>query len=92
MRVGNTVTVSGQVTVDATTAGAQTVLRMTIPVASNFGASGQLGGAGASITASAYGNSMAILGDTTNDGAEFRWLPTLATSQIYNFSFTYVIK
>lgn len=91
MRVGNTVTVSGQVTVDATTAGAQTVLRMSLPIASNFSLSAQLGGAGASITASAYGNSMAILGDTANDVAEFRWLPTLATAQIYNFTFTYQV-
>lgn len=91
MRVGNVVTVSGQVTVDATTAGASTILRMSLPISSTLTTSAYCGGAGASVTSGAYGNSMAILGDTSANNAEFRWLPTLATAQIYNFTFTYQV-
>jgi hypothetical protein len=91
MRVGNTVTVSGSVTVDATTAGANTQLRMSLPISSTFSGGNNLGGAGASISSGAYGNSMAIFAETGTNTAEFRWLPTLATAQIYNFTFTYQV-
>ena len=89
MRVGNVVTVSGAVTVDATTAGNATILKMSLPVASNMTGATNLGGTGASTSTNAYGNCMAIMGDATNDVAEFRWNATLSTSQVYNFSFTY---
>jgi hypothetical protein len=91
MRVGNTVTVSGSVTVDATTAGANTQLRMSLPISSTFSGGNNLGGTGASISSGAYGNSMAIFAETGTNTAEFRWLPTLATAQIYNFTFTYQV-
>jgi hypothetical protein len=93
MRVGNVVTVSGQLSINPTTASANTVLRMTLPIASSFtGTSRALGGTAASITSGTYGQSLAILGFTSATGqAEFRGDPTVATDQDYAFSFTYRI-
>jgi enamine deaminase RidA (YjgF/YER057c/UK114 family) len=93
MRVGNTVTVSGQISIDPTTAGADTVVRMTLPIASNFSTTSRAcGGVAASLTAGTYGQSLGILGFASATGqAEFRGDPTVATSQDYSFSFTYRI-
>jgi hypothetical protein len=91
MRVGAVVTVSGQITIDATTATTDTVVRISIPIASNFGASAQLGGVGSSFSVPYGLNNIAFVGDTTNDCAELRLRPSVNTSLIYNFSFTYRI-
>jgi len=92
MRVGNMVTVVGQVEIDATTANTDTVVRMSLPIASNFTTSRQLGGSANSIDGGIFGAiSAAILGDTTNDCAEFRLRPTNTNSNSYQFSFTYNI-
>lgn len=89
MRVGNVVTVSGQITIDATTATADTIVRMSVPIASNFGTSAQLGGVGSSFSSPYASNNIAFVADTTNDCAELRLRPSVNTSLIYNFSFTY---
>jgi hypothetical protein len=93
MRVGNVVTVSGQLSIDPTTASANTVVRMTLPIASSFtGTSRACGGTAASVSSGTYGQSLAILGFASATGqAEFRGDPTVATSQDYAFSFTYRI-
>jgi enamine deaminase RidA (YjgF/YER057c/UK114 family) len=93
MRVSNVVTVSGQLSIDPTTAGADTVVRMTLPIASNFSTTSRAcGGSAASVTAGTYGQSLAILAFTDATGqAEFRGDPTVATDQSYAFSFTYRI-
>ena len=89
MRVGNTVIVSGQVTIDATTGATNTVLGMTLPIASAFTSSRQAAGSGCSYSTTQYGdNNIAIIADATNDRVEFRLFPD-GNSQIYTFSFTY---
>jgi hypothetical protein len=92
MRVGNTVTVSGQLSINPTAA-SDIVLRMTLPIASNFSTTSRAcGGTAASVTSGTYGQSLAILGFTNATGqAEFRGDPTVATDQDYAFSFTYRI-
>jgi hypothetical protein len=89
MRVGSVVTVSGQITIDATTATTDTIVRMSIPIASNFANSRELGGVGSSFSSPYASNNIAFVADTTNDCAELRLRPSVNTSLIYNFSFTY---
>ena len=92
MRVGNTVTVSGQITIDATTANTDTTVKMSLPVASNFGASRQVGGTGSCISASNFGiQNIAFIGDATNDCVEMRLRPSVNTSLLYAYSFTYQV-
>jgi hypothetical protein len=93
MRVGDVVTVSGQLSINPTTASTNTVLRMTLPIASVFtGTSRACGGTAASVSSGTYGQSLAILGhDSATGQAEFRGDPTVATDQDYAFSFTYRI-
>lgn len=92
MRVGNTVTVSGQITIDATTATTDTVVKMSLPIASNFSASRNLGGTGSCISASNFGiQNIAFIGDATNDCVEMRLRPSVNTSLLYAYSFTYQV-
>jgi hypothetical protein len=89
MRVGNVVTVSGQVTIQSTASG-NTALGMSIPVASNFTqgrqASGfvQDGANGGTITG-------AIIADTTNDRLEIRYVAAAGVSTIFVINFTYLV-
>lgn len=92
LRVGNTVTVSGQIAIDATTATTDTIVKMSLPVASNFSATRNLGGTGASIGTPFVANSLVFLAETTNDCVEIRLRPSVNTSVTYNFSFTYRIQ
>jgi hypothetical protein len=89
LRVGNTVTVSGQVDIDPTLAATDTVLGMSLPVASALAAARQLGGAGAITTPGRYGEGTAISADLTNDRAQFLLRTTSVNNSSYNFSFTY---
>jgi hypothetical protein len=93
MRVGNTVTVSGQVSgITMTAAGsANTVLRMTLPVASNLSAVRHVGGAGVFYSSQARGTAISIYADAS-DVAEFNWAaPTTTAGQTFTFSFTYQV-
>lgn len=88
LRVGNTVTVSGAVTIDPTAAVA-TRCGISLPIASDFASAGQCAG-----TAAAPGvasQCAAILGDSTNNRAEMQWIASNLTSQIMYFTFTYLI-
>lgn len=89
MRVGNTVTVSGRVDIDVTTASTSSILRMTLPVNTAFTAREQAGG-----TASTYsfsGDVIAIRGNQSSSAyVEFIWIANAdATNHAYHFSFTY---
>jgi hypothetical protein len=89
LRVGNVVTVSGEITVDPTAA-ALTSFRITLPVASNLASLGQLAGTGFAN----YGpppNSVLIRGDAINDAATFTFQSTGAVSTGLYFSFTYLV-
>ena len=89
MRVGNVVTVSGQVDIDPTSATTDTVLGMSLPIASALAANRQLGGTAANSTAGRYGEGVAITADLTNDRAQFLLRPTSTNNSSYGFSFTY---
>jgi len=70
LRVGNTVVVGGYVGIDATSAGYDTSMRMSLPISSNFTASTDAGGSG----------SAPCTGSTANDGWVF--YATAATDDI----------
>ena len=92
MRVGNVVTVSGQVVIDPTTANTNTVLEMSLPIASTFASSRNCAGSGASMSTTIYAsNGIAIIGNTTQNRAVFRLQPVGSGSETYTFSFTYLV-
>jgi len=88
-QIYSTVTVSGQVTIRATSGGACN-LKMTLPFASGFTASGQAAGAFATTTVGGTAQG-AILADIAGDQFEFRFNATNTTSTVYSFTVTYQI-
>jgi hypothetical protein len=88
MRVGNVVTVSGNVNIDFTAPGT-TSLGMSLPIASNFANANECGGVASSGVATL--NILAILADTTNDRAQFDGLTAATVNTAMRFSFTYQI-
>lgn len=88
LRVGNTVLVSGKVSVDPT-ATAASALGISLPIASNFGATEQC--AGSASSDSVASESAAIRADATNDRAEMAWVTTSTASADYYFTFAYRI-
>jgi hypothetical protein len=91
MRVGNVITVGGQLSITATAANTDTQVTMTLPVASTFSFARQLGGSGGALNAGEYGEPIVLVGNTTNNAAFVRGRPTVTTNQQYNFSFTYLV-
>jgi hypothetical protein len=89
MRVGNVVTVSGQVRVDPTAAG-NTVFGMTLPIASNFANTRELAGTFAT-TRGGFADQGAVVADTTNDRANFQFNAVDLALTFYAFHFTYQI-
>ena len=86
LRVGSVVTVSGRVDVDPTAAG-QVVLGISLPVASNFANTNELGGAAASPTVA--GQSAALLADVANDRATMEWIAVDVANRAMYFAFSY---
>lgn len=86
LRIGNTVSVAGQLTVDPTIAGVCT-FRMSLPIASNFGGTTQAGGTANLFTKEAG----IIISNAINDEVEFQWTALGITSSIMAFSFQYQI-
>lgn len=89
MRVGNVVTVSGELGLTPTGAGTMTA-RFTLPIASNLGTSTNLGG-----TAVAWNTGAplvaAINADTVNDAAQIRVANSAGVGVTLHFSFQYLI-
>lgn len=88
MRIGNTVTVSGRVDVDPTAIGA-TALGISLPIASNFGATEDC--AGTAFASGIAGQGAAIRGDAANNRAEMAWVTGDITNQPMYFTFTYQV-
>lgn len=86
LQVGNTVTVSGRVSIDPTTAAAPFRLGISLPVAANFTAGENAGGVG---SAAAGVNSYAIFADPTGDRAEMSGQAEVDTAIDIYFTFTY---
>jgi len=89
MRIGNIVTVSGQVTVDPTTTLTLTQVGISLPIASALVSSNQCNGTACNPLD--YGEVAAIAGDGTNDRAELQCTPTAVASRVWSFTFTYEV-
>ena len=88
-RIGNAVTVSGQLDIDPTTTLTLTTLGISLPIASAFTTAFQLGGVGSASTVA--DGSAAILSDATNDRATFQYVCTDVTNHTMTFTFTYQV-
>lgn len=92
MRVGSVVTVSGIVDIDITTTLAATELQMTLPIASNFTLSQNVGGTANDASGDQTSN-IRIIADATSDKARFTWIgQVVVTALTYAFTFTYLIQ
>jgi hypothetical protein len=87
MRVGNTVTVSGWVTIDPISDNTPTSLSFSLPINSNTTSVNFLNGTGVT----QGGGAAASLSGYSSNFGEFEVLPSLATAVNYAFHFTYRI-
>lgn len=88
LQVGSVVSVSGKVDVDPTAAVA-TELGLSLPIASNLGATENLGGTAFALAVAGQG--AAILADVANDRASFQWVAVDVANRSMYFQFQYQI-
>lgn len=88
-QVGRVVIVSGRVDMDPTTAGLDTQLEMSLPIASNIGASSELGGT--ACPRDVAGDVVSIAGNSAGDTATFRWIAGDTSNRAYRFIFSYLV-
>jgi hypothetical protein len=89
IRVGNVVSVSGEVSITATAGGSSLSWRITLPVASTIANQGQLAGTGVGGTL----NIVNIYGDIASGQASFTAsAPGSGSSVAYSFTFQYEVK
>lgn len=86
-RIGDKVTVFGVVVVDPTAAAA-TEFAMSLPIASNFANSGDVGGSGA---AEAVNEAWACVVDAANDRVKFKTVAVSTAAHNVYFNFSYRI-
>jgi len=89
LRVGNVVTASGTIELNATTSNALVQFRATLPIASSFALEVQLGGVAAE--GAAGGGVFRIVADSTNDQALFSGEMSTANTGTISFTFTYLV-
>lgn len=91
-RVGNIVSVSGSYTVSFTATTVVTTLGLSLPIASNLAASGDLSGVGAGTGPLSGANLtdtiMVVTADTTNDRANFS-IPSAQATGAHSYSYNY---
>ena len=86
LRVGNVVTVSGQLDITTTTTGA-TALGISLPIASNFGTTFEASGTGTT----PVGVPMSIYADATANRAEMAFDDTIGLADSVTYQFTYEV-
>lgn len=92
-RAGNVVTVSGVADVDPSAPATSTIIKITLPVTSNFTLTGNLGGTAFAPGIAAQGAGM--LPTTAYAVADFalmQWISGDVTNQPMRFSFTYLVQ
>lgn len=89
LRVGNVVTVSGRVNVNPTTTVTSTKVGISLPIASNFGATEDCAGTAYCDAIATQG--AAIKADAANDRAQMEWIAADITAQDMYFIFTYEV-
>jgi len=92
MRVGNTVTVAGQMDITPTANNTQTRIRISLPIASNFSTAYQAGGNASTIPNSAgTAHSGGIIADATNDTVEMDYYEHNGIADTFSYTFTYQV-
>jgi len=92
MRVGNVVTVSGQVQIDPTATSGSTILRISLPITSTFASTQQLAGTGVGDNSGAAYSPARIYGDVGSSRAVLEFLANAdVANRQWAFQFTYVI-
>lgn len=89
VRIGNHVIVSGLLEADPTAGATTTQIGISLPIASNLGASEDLGGAGG--TNAVAGESFAIYGDAANNRAQMDWISVSTSNHAITFIFSYEV-
>ena len=89
VRIGDVVTVSGQVNVDPTAASTYTRIEMSLPIASNLSNSYELCGVASGATAAIA--HFGILASTADDRAIFDGQSSSTVNQAFYFTFSYLI-
>ena len=90
MRVGNTVTVSGQIDVTPTINNTRTTIGVSLPIASNFSTAYQAGGSGHTTGNITAGHGLAIYSDATNDRVEFDYYETHGALDTFTYQFMHL--
>lgn len=89
MRVGSTVTVSGLIDIQPTTAGSVTQIDLTLPIASNFGSSADC--AGTAVPVGVASQAGGIYAEAAGDKARLQMVPPSTANATHTFHFTYRI-
>jgi hypothetical protein len=91
IRVGDLITVTGQASIDCTTAAStSTELGISLPVASNLLGDASL--AGTAVSDQVASLSARIKADATNDRARIVFKAVSSTNDTYSFTFTYLVQ
>lgn len=90
LRVGNVVTVSGNIQIDPTASGAVTVFALSLPIASNFTVASDLGGTGCA--SDTVGEGYGASADTVNDRASYSGVAQTTANHGVSFTFQYEVK
>lgn len=90
-RVGNVVTVSGQLEITATSNNTETTFGVSLPVSSDFTTAYQAGGAGYTKGNTVAGHGLSIYADATNNRAEFNYYETHGGTDTFTYTFTYEV-
>jgi len=89
LRVGNTVTVSGNFVADPTLTATVTTFGISLPVASAFASTFQCGGT--AVSGAIAGMAAEINADVANDRANVSWVASDPNNQTWSYTFTYRI-
>ena len=89
IRVGNTVHLTGTVSVDPTAAGANTVLGIAIPIASNFATAADASGCGGAINTA--NEAWGVEADAANDRLLLKCFAVNAGNHVVTYSASYEV-
>ena len=91
-RIGNVVTVSGNITVNPTAATTATHVGISLPIASAMTLNSDLNGVGNGYIGSVAGGSGVVVCDTTNDRAQLQYNSVGTGDHSVGFCFQYLVK
>lgn len=93
VRVGNVVILGGNLTMSATAGGnANTVFRLSLPIASNFSGAGDAGGTASIVDAGTATANCTIVASAANDALSFNFNAPNTTLSVLSFNAVYLIR